>query len=49
MRDGTQIRVGDMTNTHLQNCYKMVDGKNTFWQQVFKAETEKRTKSWYKR
>ena len=49
MRDGTQIRAGDMTETHLQNCWKMVEGKNIFWEQVFKAETKKRTKRWYKK
>lgn len=49
MRDGTEIRVGDMTDTHLKNCWKMVEGKNILWEQIFKAETEKRTKRWYKR
>ena len=42
MKDGTKIRVGDMTDTHLRNCYGMVEDKNLFWSQVFKAETEKR-------
>lgn len=43
MRDGTQIRVGDMTSSHLQNCYKMaLNSRNLFWIRVFKAETEKR-------
>lgn len=49
MRDGTQIKVGDMSELHLKNCWKMVEGKNTFWEQVFKAETEKRVKRWYKK
>ena len=49
MRDGTEIRVGDMADSHLQNCWKMVEGKNKFWEQIFKAETEKRVKRWYKR
>ena len=49
MQDGTEIRVGDMTDVHLNNCWKMVDGKNIFWSQVFEAETKKRTKRWYKR
>lgn len=48
-RDGTEIRVRDMTDTHIKNCWKMVDGKNLFWSQVFEAETKKRTKRWYKR
>lgn len=43
MKDGTQIRVGDMADSHLQNCYKMVlNNRNLFWIKVFKAETEKR-------
>ena len=49
MRDGTEIRVGDMTDIHLNNCWRMIDGKNIFWSQVFEAETKKRTKRWYKR
>lgn len=49
MRDGTEIKVGDMTDIHLNNCWKMVYGKNIFWSQVFEAETKKRTKRWYKR
>ena len=49
MRDGTEIRVGDMTDIHLNNCWRMVDGKNIFWSQVFEAETKKRTKRWYKK
>ena len=48
MRDGTEIRVGDMGDLHLKNCWKMVEGKSAFWEQVFKAETEKRTEQWYK-
>ena len=48
MRDGTEILVGDMTEVHLKNCWKMVEGKSTFWELVFEAETKKRTKRWYK-
>lgn len=48
MRDGTKILVGDMTEAHLNNCWKMVEGKNTFWELVFEAETKKRTKRRYK-
>lgn len=44
MRDGTEITVGSMTDTHLENCWKMVEGKNKFWEQVFEAETKKRIK-----
>ena len=44
MRDGTEIRVRDMTDTHLKNCRRMIEGKNTFWEQVFEAETKKRLK-----
>ena len=49
MRDGTKIRVGDMTDIHLNNCWKMVEGKSTVWEQIFEAETKKRTKRWYKK
>jgi hypothetical protein len=48
MRDGTEIRVRDMTDTHLKNCWKMVEGKNTFWEQVFEAETKKRLRRRYR-
>ena len=44
MRNGTKIYVGDMTDEHLQNCWKMVEGKNSIWEQVFEVEWEKRTK-----
>ena len=44
MKDGTQILVGDMTDTHLNNCWKMVEGKSRFWAEVFEAETKKRIK-----
>ena len=37
MRDGTKICVGDMTDIHLKNCWKMVDGKSSIWEQIFKA------------
>jgi hypothetical protein len=49
MRDGAQIQVGAMTELHLKNCWKMVEGKSIFWEQVFEAETKKRTKKWYKK
>lgn len=43
MKDGTKIRVGDMTDEHLQNCYNMVHkSERLFWPQVFEAEIEKR-------
>lgn len=38
-----RIRVGDMTDDHVRNCYNFV--KNTtleFWQPIFKAELDKR-------
>ena len=44
MKDGAQILVGDMTDTHLNNCWKLVEGKSKFWEQVFEAETKKRIK-----
>lgn len=49
MRDGKKIRIGDMTNSHLNNCWKMVEGKNKLWEQVFAAETKKRIKRRYKK
>ena len=48
MRDGTEIRVGDMTDIHLKNCWNMVDGKSPIWEQIFEAETKKRTEQRYK-
>jgi hypothetical protein len=44
MRDGAQIRVGAMTDLHLRNCWKMVEGKSPIWEQIFEAETKKRIK-----
>lgn len=55
MRDGTQIHIGDMSDSHLNNCWQMVAHKNTlfgqstFWERVFEAETEKRRKRRYRR
>ena len=48
MRDGTKIRVGDMTDIHLKNCWNMIDGKSPIWEQIFEAETKKRTEKWYR-
>lgn len=41
--DERRIRVGDMTDGHIRNCYNFV--KNTtleFWLPIFKAELDKR-------
>lgn len=42
--DERRIRVGDMTDDHVRNCYNFV--KNTtlesFWLPIFKAELDKR-------
>lgn len=46
-QEGTQVRVGDMTDQHLNNCLKMVEGKSKFWQQIFEAEIKKRTNRRY--
>lgn len=44
MKDGTRIKVGDMSDGHIYNCYNMVkNSERLFWSQVFKAEIEKRT------
>ena len=48
MKDGTKVLVGELSDIHLKNCWKMVEGKSKFWEQVFEAETKKRTKEWYK-
>lgn len=42
-KDGTHIKVGDMSDSHIYNCYNMVKNSDRlFWSQVFKAEIEKR-------
>ena len=42
-KDEKRIRVGDMTDEHISNCYKFV--KNTpseYWKKVFEAEMKLR-------
>lgn len=42
-KDEKRIRVGDMTDDHVRNCYKFV--KNTlsqYWQKVFETEMKLR-------
>ncbi len=42
-KEGQEIRIGDMTNDHIRNCYNMVvKAQNAYWQRVFKAELYKR-------
>lgn len=42
-RDEQRIRVGDMTDNHVRNCYNMVRGtRSEYWQNIFKMEMEKR-------
>ena len=42
-KDEKHIRVGDMTNNHVRNCYNMVmDTRSEYWQSVFKSELHKR-------
>ena len=42
-KDENRIRVGDMTDDHIRNCYNMVmNTRSTYWQLVFKAELDKR-------
>jgi transcription elongation factor Elf1 len=48
MQDGAKIHVGDMTDSHLKNCLNLVYDKNTFWKQIFEAETKKRAKKRHK-
>lgn len=43
-KEGKKIRVGDMTDTHVRNCYNMVvNTRSEYWHNVFKAEMEKRS------
>lgn len=42
-KDGQRIRVNDMTDNHILNCYAMViNTRSTYWQSVFKTELDKR-------
>lgn len=42
-KDKQRIRVGDMSDNHICNCYKMVTNTcNTVWQNIFKKEMIKR-------
>lgn len=42
-KDKRRIRVGDMTDNHILNCYNMVMSTHSvYWQTVFKAELNKR-------
>lgn len=42
-KDEKKIRVGDMTDNHVRNCYAMaMNTRSTYWQAVFKAEMDKR-------
>ena len=42
-KEEKRIRVGDMTDDHIRNCYAMVmNTRSTYWQSVFRMELEKR-------
>ncbi len=42
-RDGTVIRVGDMTDKHVLNCYNMLLQNDVFrWIKIFATEIHKR-------
>lgn len=42
-RDGTIIRVGDMTDEHVYNCYNMLLQNDVFrWIKIFATEIRKR-------
>lgn len=42
-KEEKRIRVGDMTDEHIRNCYTMaMNTRSTHWQMVFKMELEKR-------
>ena len=41
--DERHLRIGDMTDTHVLNCYYFVSKTPAkIWQQIFKAELNKR-------
>lgn len=42
-KDGKKLRVKDMTDNHVRNCYYMVKAvSNKYWMTVFKEELDKR-------
>lgn len=42
-KEEKRIRVGDMTDTHIRNCYNMVmNTRSEYWQNVFRMEMKKR-------
>lgn len=42
-KDGKKLRVKDMTDNHVRNCYHMVKvASNKYWMIVFKEELDKR-------
>lgn len=42
-QDGRPLKVGEMTEAHVINCYNMVVKTHSVcWQKIFKAELEKR-------
>lgn len=41
-KSGTEILVGDMSDAHIKNCYKMVRLSSTTWKKIFELEMKKR-------
>lgn len=42
-KDEEHIKVKDMTDAHVRNCYIMVmNTRSEYWQYIFKSELEKR-------
>ena len=39
-KEGKRVRVKNMTDDHVRNCYKFV--KSEYWKNVFRMEMEKR-------
>ena len=42
-KEEKRIRVGDMTDDHVRNCYNMaMNAPSTCWRSIFRMELEKR-------
>jgi hypothetical protein len=42
MKNGDEIEIKDMTDSHIKNCMRMV-GKDTEWYEIFQRELDRRT------
>lgn len=41
-KSGAELRVGDMSDAHIKNCYKMIQLSSTTWKKIFELEMKKR-------